>query len=131
MLSMSETERAQPPEPGWYVDSRWPGEQRRWDGANWLNEWRPNPQDSVSPGNWMFSGVILGVVLGVVAGLVFSANEQIGWWALSFASAISGAVFTIGLIGKGVEVGIRAAAGDPRAANRPPRNARNRRPTRG
>jgi hypothetical protein len=95
--------------PGWYPDKRWPGEVRRWDGGKWLDEWRPAPDGSWSPGTWMLAGAGLGALLAMLAGVAFAVDAKYGWPALWIAAATGGVVFNIGAIGKAVEVGIRAA----------------------
>jgi hypothetical protein len=98
------------PGPGWYHDKRWPGEQRRWDGAGWIDQWRPvaSPWPQ-SPAGFMWIGAGLAIILGLVAGAAFEVSETAGWIVLSVASAIAGTVFNIGMIGKAVEIGVRAA----------------------
>lgn len=93
---------------GWYVDKRWPGEQRRWDGQRWLDQWRPTPSKD-GPAEWMVAGISLGVGLGILSGILLTLNETAGWVALWISAAVAGIVFNIGAIGKAVEIGVRAA----------------------
>ena len=103
----SEKKKAQP---GWYVDNRWPGELRRWDGSKWLDDWRPAPPAfGERPEGFMVGGLALAVGLGVLTGIAFTADDAFGWWALWISAAVAGTVFNIGLIGKAVEIGVRAA----------------------
>lgn len=96
--------------PGWYIDKRWPDEQRRWDGAKWLDQWRPTPGSSGwTPEGFMLAGFLLALGLGIAAVIAFAVNESAGWLALWVAAGIAGIVFNIGVIGKAVEVGVRAA----------------------
>lgn len=106
MAEVSEQKRVAP---GWYSDKRWPGEVRRWDGGKWLDEWRPAPDASWSPGTWMLAGVALGALLGMLSGVVFAVDSAYGWVALWVAVTVSGVAFSIGAVAKAVEVGIRAA----------------------
>lgn len=93
--------------PGWYSDARWPGKERRWDGSRWLDEWRATR--GLSPLALMLTGVGIGSLLGVLSGIVLTVDTRYGWPALWVSCAIGGTIFAIGLIAKGVEVGIRAA----------------------
>lgn len=98
--------------PGWYKDKRWPGEQRRWDGARWLDQWRPESLPTGSgPIAWIVMGLVSGVLLGMLAVVGFEIDRTAGLILLWAASALSGVVVTIGIIAKGVEVGIRSARG--------------------
>lgn len=57
----------------------------------------------------MFVGVLIAALGGVATGAAFAANHTVGWVALGLASSIAGTVFNIGVIGKGVEIGVRAS----------------------
>lgn len=101
----SENKKAQP---GWYVDDRWPGEQRRWDGTRWLDEWRPAL--STTPATLMFIGVVFALVFAVLAALAAAVvDETAGWIMVAVGGAIAGTVFNVGMIAKAVEIGVRAS----------------------
>jgi RsiW-degrading membrane proteinase PrsW (M82 family) len=93
---------------GWYADKRRPGEERRWDGARWLDDWRPVAQ--TSPAAYMVIGVLLALLAGVLTAVGFALNETLGWAVLGISGGVAGTVFNIGMIGKAVEVGVRAAS---------------------
>lgn len=103
-MSKDEAEKAKP---GWYTDTRWPGEHRRWDGAEWLNHWRPVTK--TSPENFMFVGLMLTAVGAVATVAGFAADQALGWVVAGVTGFIAGTVFNIGVIGKGVEIGVRAS----------------------
>lgn len=110
-MSETPTTTSSKPVPGWYVDKRWPGEQRRWDGAKWLDEWRPEPVRRGTPGDYILWAFIIAVLGGVLAGVAYAADEGFGMLAIWLVSGLSGLVLSIGIIGKGVEIGVRAARG--------------------
>lgn len=93
--------------PGWYVDKRWPGEQRRWDGTRWLDDWRPAPKSP--PETWLFLGAILALVGGILTAICFSVSETAGWIAVGVTAAVAGTILNIGAMGKAVEIGVRAS----------------------
>lgn len=95
---------------GWYIDKRWPNEQRRWDGQRWLDDWRPLPLGPNSgPGAWMLIGFLLSIAGGLLTALAFVLDDTFGWWVLWIAAGIAGTVFNIGVIAKAVEVGVRSS----------------------
>lgn len=55
-----------------------------------------------SPGLWLALGTVIGFIGGVIAG---GGSEGVG----VLVASIGGALFAIGIIAKGVEVGIRNA----------------------
>jgi len=93
--------------PGWYIDKRWPGEQRRWDGTRWLDDWRPVAK--TSPEALMIVGALLVVLAAVLALVGFTMNSTTGWVVVGVGGLIAGTVFNIGVVSKAVEVGVRAA----------------------
>ena len=92
---------------GWYVDKRWPGEQRRWDGSKWLDDWRPKAK--AAPGDLILVGLGLVAFGAVVTAVAFATNQTVGWIVLGCSSFIAGTVFNMGVIAKAVELGVRAS----------------------
>lgn len=106
---------------GWYADPKLPNTMRYWSGEGWTEqryEKRPRALSQPPALRWgerpeglMWGSLILAFSLGLIAGLVylFTQSELVGLIAVAAAIYFTSAVFSIGLIAKGVELGIRAA----------------------
>jgi hypothetical protein len=100
--------------PGWYKDPKKPDQDRRWDGEHWLDEWRTPPLTfGQRPEGYMVGGILLGLGFGLLGGAALSVSDGVGLIFLWIGAGIAGTVFTIGMIGKGVEIGARAAKRNP------------------
>lgn len=105
--------------PGWYPDPKLPNTKRYWTGDGWSEQRydiRPNAKSKPDPLKWgerpeglMWGSLLLAVGLGLFAGMVWSINEDAGVIAAAAAIYFTSALFGIGIIAKGVELGIRAA----------------------
>jgi hypothetical protein len=112
---MADEKSKKKPAPGWYKDPKKPDQDRRWDGERWLDEWRSPPLTfGQRPEGYMVAGIALAIGLGLLAGAVMAVDDEgFGLIALWIATAVSGTVFTIGVFGKAVEIGVRAARRSP------------------
>jgi hypothetical protein len=107
------------PQPGWYPDPKAPNTKRYWTGEGWSEQRyviRPNANSKPAPLSWserpeglMWGSLFLAVGLGIFAGLALIINENAGIIAGLAAVYLTSALFAIGIIAKGVELGIRAA----------------------
>lgn len=99
---------------GWYKDPKKPDQDRRWDGDRWLDEWRTPPLTlGQRPEGYMLGGIALAFGFGLLGGAALSVSDGFGLILLWIGGSIAGVVFTIGMIGKGVEIGVRAANRNP------------------
>lgn len=65
--------------------------------------------NDLTANGWLIAGLVLAALLGVLSAVAFSVDASAGWIALWVTSAVAGTVFSIGVIGKAVEVGVRSA----------------------
>jgi hypothetical protein len=101
--------------PGWYPDPKLPNTRRYWTGDGWTDE---RHQLRYKPGQLAFGdrpeGLIvwsfaLAVMVGVVGGAVYTAEHAFGMIILIVGGVFASIFFQVGIIAKGVELGIRAA----------------------
>jgi len=64
---------------------------------------------TLRPENFIWGGLALAFGLGVVSAVLFSVDTGLGWTALAISVLASNIVIGIGVIAKGVEIGIRVA----------------------
>ena len=77
--------------------------------SNNVEQRRAPTVSSSTPATWMLVGLALAAGLGIMTGIAFEIGSTYGRAALWIACLISGVVFTIGAVGKAVEIGVRAA----------------------
>lgn len=104
---------------GWFSDPKMPNTRRYWTGEAWSDQRyvvRPNASSQPPPLKWgerpgglIWGAVLLAGGLGFFAGGFFLVSEQAGWIATAVVAYFTSALFAIGVIAKGVELGIRAA----------------------
>jgi hypothetical protein len=109
--------------PGWYHDPKLPNTMRYWSEDGWTEqryELRPRVLSKPPPlgfgerpGGIMLGALLLAFGLGIIDGIVWLISERAGLIGFFAAVYFSSALFSIGLIAKGVELGIRAARHRP------------------
>lgn len=109
--------------PGWYQDPKLPNTKRYWSGEGWTEqryELRPRALSKPEPlafgdrpGGIMLGSLLLAVGLGVFDGILWAINDRAGLIGFFAATYFTSALFLVGLIAKGVELGIRAARHRP------------------
>lgn len=95
------------PPPGWYPHKDRPGELRHWTGSEWADEWKVRGS---SPGELIGWGVLLAVVAGGATGALVAIDA--GPLAIvvgGILGLVATIVLTVGVVAKGVQVGVRAA----------------------
>ena len=105
--------------PGWYADPSLPNTKRYWSGEGWTDQrfvQRPVALSKPEPLRWterpeglIWGSLLLAVGLGFFDGILFFVNRQVGVIGFFVVVYFTSALFLIGLIAKGVELGIRAA----------------------
>jgi hypothetical protein len=111
------------PAAGWYADPKLPVTRRYWDGEDWTEQrYVQHPKGGMKPdalgafdrpGGIIVMSLALATILGILAGVIYSADESSGVIAFVVAGTIGSIGFQIGIIAKGVELGIRAARHRP------------------
>jgi hypothetical protein len=107
------------PVPGWYKDPKTPGTKRYWTGEAWSDHRyaaRPKPQRlpwGHRPEGIIWGSLLLAVGLGFFAGLAFLVSEQAGIITSIIVASFCNILLAVGVIAKGVELGIRAARHRP------------------
>lgn len=122
-MTESTGDRKKKPAPGWYSDNKLPNTKRYWDGQAWTEQRyvvRPNASYKPKPLPWgerpeglMWGSLLLAFGFGIAAGLIWILSERAGLIALLVGVYFTSALFAVGLIAKGVELGIRAARHRP------------------
>lgn len=105
--------------PGWYNDPNLASTKRYWDGEGWTEQrhslrWKPAPlKFGDRPTGLIVASLLLALGLGFLAGAFFFVSEEAGIIAEIVVLGFCSIVFNIGVIAKGVELGIRAARHRP------------------
>jgi hypothetical protein len=104
---------------GWYDDPKLPNTKRYWAGNHWTEQryelrpkggTKPGPLDVLQrPGGMIVTSAFFAMLLGALASVVYAGDESLGVIALIVAGAVGSIGLQIGIIAKGVELGIRAA----------------------
>lgn len=106
--------------PGWYADPKVPNTMRYWAGEDGWTEQRytkvpkalskPQPlRASDRPGAIIVGAIFFAVLFGMIAGGIYEADHEAGTIAFYIAVYFSSVIAGVGVIAKGVELGIRAA----------------------
>lgn len=103
---------------GWYSDEKSSGQVRYWDGAKWSDHRAlrtvnaaPIPKRDLKgggPGEYIGGGVIVAVLAG--GALAFAASldgDEVLFLIGVVLSVISSILVSIGVIGRGVQIGLR------------------------
>ena len=116
---MSDAAPAKKASSGWYDDPRLPNTKRYWAGDGWTEQryelrpkggTKPTPLEAHQrPGGIIVSSFFFALLLGALAGVAYAFDESLGVIALIVAGAVGSIGLQIGIIAKGVELGIRAA----------------------
>lgn len=119
---MSETETEAPTPKaaaGWYPDPKAPGTPRFWNGTSWTDQkyakrWKPAPLKSVDrPGGLILGALLLAFGGGAISFPIYLISRDVGTIVAIVVLSFCSILFQIGIIAKGVELGIRAARHRP------------------